>query len=604
MRRRVFGAGDLSVLILRNVDNWDPAMAGDLREIVSLCRPDEGLLLVMHMTDRSLFTPGFLTPWVDDPGKPTRWHLDLFDSVGLILDDRAEPVSVKGTMGSAPPDTLGHLLGVPDIEGKRVRRALLDRGWSLEHLLSVAILGSTPTAAVRLAVPHPESRFDAFAARVRPIQAVFAPGSQRPLEVGRVQRLFDWADTAAGLGCDETDDFREVIGRVGARRALAATLADLMNGADPEDGEADPAAHIARLLACGEIHHLTEAVHHLGFDLSGTGGGRDSPAPDLWRVVFHIQAATFLLDERLTLAPDIPDPAPVLEARDRLAHTLRHDGIRSASDTTARPVLVLAYAAALDLSARIAAAGSAPPFDPAFDLDRVRDPASGRSAEALVRSDIAITVRSLRGLDQGYGRALLEEKLRFDWSALPEDWKAGLRQSLGDEKWTLTDLFLAARDDTQVWGLIEKHAPAPATLALGLAGACVRALDAQAPTSEERLEALATVAGLLEDLRTAAPPPTGKPHPLALPPTHGSVGRVRFLLSLIQDPDNRARMVDMVRRARPLPHVPVEGIALGAIGPINQRLDHIAEIDLKTATESGNSKPQVADTDDETEAVV
>jgi len=150
--------------------------------------------------------------------------------------------------------------------------------------------------------------------------------------------------------------------------------------------------------------------------------------------------------------------------------------------------------------------------------------------------------------------------------------------------------------------VIEKHAPAPATLALGLAGACVRALDAQAPTSEERLEALATLADLLEDLRAAAPPASGKPHPLALPPTHGSAGGGRHLLSLIQDPDNRARIVGMVHRAQPLPHVPVEGIALGAIGPINQRLDHIAEIDLKTATEPGSYKLQVADADEETEA--
>jgi len=636
VRHRVFGASDVSVLVLRNVDTWTAAECRDLREIVGLRRPDEGLLIIMHMADRVMFTPGFLTPWrtagnevtvergTSGSGRATgdgvdtmtttngpQWHLESFHTASLILDDRTDhalfDVPAVGPSGTDWRNDLRRLFGVPVEKSEEFGDSVRTDDWSPFDLLPLAVIASTPSAAFRLCLPNPVSRFTAFEEAVAPFGAIFprATPPERELAV----RLFDQATGSDGAWVVKAERARELIGRAGARRRLIGTLRRLFDERPPETDEVSATVYLFRLLACGEVHHLARARALIGV------------ASRPWRALFHVRAAAQLLDERLTLTSEmvatdpvlatLSEPTPVTDARQSLIESLR-TSVLPTGPTSAdgghpdhRSVAVTVCAATVGMLARLASAGvplqSDPTFSPSLDLrhlrDRLANGAKPKSPEAAFLSDVTAFADAVAGLDHAYAATLLDEKLRFDWADLPTAWKNGMRSVTAGAKPTLTDLFLAAPDTASLRRLIEKHAAVPATLALGISAAAVGTPE-KPSASRSDTDLRVAVAHLVERIRAAAPAGPNDPvvPPLALPspasvggrdadatevPHHASTAGRLALREMIRDPDAQNLIVEMVRKSRPLRRVPIEGVVLGAEAPIDHHLWRIREIDLR-----------------------
>ncbi|WP_147164495.1 right-handed parallel beta-helix repeat-containing protein, partial [Pararhodospirillum oryzae] len=600
LRHRLFAANDLPLVCFRGIDAWSRPHIDDLRALPALARDDESLMVVVHMGDKTLFTPGFLGPWLDPPipGTPPAAPspLAFFDEVHLIVVDTPHAVALR--LGEAVPAAspgLAPLLKAADPPSiANLAATLRHPGWAEEKLLALAPLASTPAAPFRLTFPCAKQAARDRRTLLAPYHACFPSGSSaKPQELEPVLQAAERTPAVHRLSLD-SGAVAGLVGRVGQRRAVGAQLAALFQG---PSAEVERTRALATLLACGEMHHLREAramVDHLATAPDAPESARDFLP---WKVAFHLEAALFLRRDRRALGRGaFHEPPPLTEARAALSTAL-HTRACPRTDEATTTGLIRAYGAFLSLEAEEPANGgskageapSVPVWDPLAVSRGTAPPAVPGSAHDRFVTDLVQGVRKLLSLDGGYAGHLLRAKLGYDWHPLPPSWKAALTQVVIDERpasrATLSDLLLTARDDTERWALIANHASAPPVLALGLGAAAALGLNA-GPRDDTRLERLTTLALVLARVRDAAPPaPDHAAIPLALSrltsapaPPAAALDASAALLALLEDPAAQERLLALVRDARPLAHQEIEGLTLGALGPVNQCLADVREV--------------------------
>ncbi|WP_295426743.1 right-handed parallel beta-helix repeat-containing protein [uncultured Thiodictyon sp.] len=531
-----------------------------------------------------------------------------------------------------------------DADRETWANALAHPGWTPLDLLPVLVVGSTPAVQLiltRQAVKDWHQYGTDWLREERPYRALFdGPGHQGRCDDDAVREVFARAAPGPGILTERTSGrpptWDRLIGQSGRRVQVAAALRGWIGpGAT---------AYLARLTGSGELYNLLRCIESLtgeplgaplwrdldlercGFAPAGPDGrGAGRPAARGLELPLHLEAALYLLAERLawgaaaaaagvdladslglTLdlawqalgeALDAPPPAglwpgPRGEGVDEAG--LRADGARLycaylgglARLEQAHPGETAGRARLTDLLADLAAALEGGPAPATGAAPGVR---AGFLAECRIMAEV------LRTLERAPAAALLEQRLRQDWSRLPASVKDLLRTRCLDPGGRVLSALAAAPDEAAVLAIARRYAQRPDLVVVALAALALRhrrrALEPGAPpTPAPDLAAIGRqLIRLHRRLVPAAPDPAPVPPdplPPLIPPPGPEPADNPLAAALMADPGfidrlgavlavGEAARRSVRERVDAMGRIDLEGLALGPHLPATRIMDEI-----------------------------
>lgn len=436
-------------LVLVALCNVDVPSADDIRQLRTLldvCPSDQGILLITQMPGLSMLPSGYLDVWFREAKEEDA--LPNFEA--YIVHDAASaqivpPENETGIQSfSHAIEQLVPILGwhegtLPMAEVKRalegatdrtelrtalqgLAHTLTDRRWTVSDLLPTLIIGSTPMTHMLIGRENKEEFLyeTALRATLDPYYKVFPDNDPAGLRMddARVKVAQRRAQESDGLiVADRMGAEFLWIGRVGYRVKLAAALRELF-ATSPRPGDSEGAEHyLARLMACGELYNLNRLVVLLT-DAANEESQRLLP--------LHMEAALFLLRERLALAPKLAVIDVVATTWEMLLQAIRRESTCAAWYATR---LCAALLTAADHGVVMDAEESA--------LTAVIDNPFSTGAEdapltvwGKFLADVASMLRRLVAMERSTALLVLESKLQQEWFLLPERYKLALRNQV------------------------------------------------------------------------------------------------------------------------------------------------------------------------------
>jgi hypothetical protein len=211
------------------------------------------------------------------------------------------------------------------------------------------------------------------------------------------------------------------IGRVGYRVELATGLRQLFEAAGQTSNN-ESEIFLSRLIACGELHNVI-ASRSLLVEGAPLPSAANSERAQRALPVLHIEAARFLLEDRLTLAPRSVDVAGLLPAWRALVDSLMSDHPPTLSGSEA----VRSWAAILRVKERYKQSGlEIGDMTQEDELQRVVDDpfldplATTRGAWTAFLNEIREFLLMLANREPDTAEVLLRAKLAQDWHELPK----------------------------------------------------------------------------------------------------------------------------------------------------------------------------------------
>jgi len=531
-----WGRPDLALLVLRGQGALAAADLDWLRALPGLRRRGQGLLVLTQVGDLSSLPAAWLCQVLGEtaaPGAASPWDRALVaqDTVSAAIfpppvvvvhpdAPRESPAPDAGPPGGEREalDQLVEVLGFAGKDPVRWASTLAGRGWTPLDLLPVLVVGSTP--AVQLILIRETVDFRApsgtdWLREERPYRALFeGPGHQGQRADDAVREVFERDGLGTGILTERTAGQRHtwdrLIGQSGRRVQLEAALRTYLG---PE-----AAAYLARLTGSGELYNLLRCIESLtgkplgeplwrdldlercGFAPAGPDGrGAGRPAARGPELPLHLEAALYLLAERL--AWGAAAAATGADLADSLGATLdlawralgealdapppaglwpgpRGEGVDEAGLRADGARLYCAYLgglARLEQAHPGETAGRARLTDLAAALEG--GPAPDTGAAPGVRAGFLAECRimaELRTLERAPAAALLEQRLRQDWSRLPASVKDLLRTRCLDPGGRVLSALAAAPDETAVLAIADRYAQRPDLVVAALAALALR----------------------------------------------------------------------------------------------------------------------------------
>ena len=531
-----WGRPDLALLVLRGQGALDAADLDWVRALPGLRRRGQGLLVLTQVGDLSSLPAAWLCQVLGEaaaPGAASPWDRALVaqDTVSAAIfpppvvvvhpdAPRESPAPDAGPPGGEREalDQLVEVLGFAGKDPVRWASTLAGRGWTPLDLLPVLVVGSTP--AVQLILIRETVDFRApsgtdWLREERPYRALFeGPGHQGQRADDAVREVFERDGLGTGILTERTAGQRHtwdrLIGQSGRRVQLEAALRTYLG---PE-----AAAYLARLTGSGELYNLLRCIESLtgkplgeplwrdldlercGFAPAGPDGrGAGRPAARGPELPLHLEAALYLLAERL--AWGAAAAATGADLADSLGATLdlawralgealdapppaglwpgpRGEGVDEAGLRADGARLYCAYLgglARLEQAHPGETAGRARLTDLAAALEG--GPAPDTGAAPGVRAGFLAECRimaELRTLERAPAAALLEQRLRQDWSRLPASVKDLLRTRCLDPGGRVLSALAAAPDETAVLAIADRYAQRPDLVVAALAALALR----------------------------------------------------------------------------------------------------------------------------------
>ncbi|AUB83808.1 right-handed parallel beta-helix repeat-containing protein [Candidatus Thiodictyon syntrophicum] len=543
-------------------------------------------------------------------------------------------VEVLGYAGNKDPDGLANTLA--------------DTGWTPLNLLPVLVVGSTPAVQLiltRKAVAFWNQYGTDWLREERPYRALFeGPGHQGQRADDAVRQVFERDGLGTGILMERTRERRptwdRLIGQSGRRVQLAGALRTCLGSG--------AAAYLARLTGSGELYNLLRCVESLtgeplgealwrgldpercGFAPAGPDGrGAGRPAARGPELPLHLEAALYLLAERLawSAAAGADAGATGTDLADSLGATLdfawralgealdapppaglwpgpRGEGVDEAGLRADGARLYCAYLgglARLEEAHPGETAGRARLTDLLADLAAALEggPAPATAAAPGVRAgflaECRIMAALLRTLERAPAAALLEQRLRQDWSRLPASVKDLLRTRCLDPGGRVLSALAAAPDAAAVLAIADRYAQRPDLVAAALAALALRhrrraPAAGAAPTPVPDLAVIGRQLirlhrRLVPAASDSAPVPSD-PLPPLIPPPGPEPADNPLAADLIADPGfidrlgavlavGEAARRSVRERVDAMGRIDLEGLALGPHLPATRIMDEI-----------------------------
>ncbi|EGV30163.1 hypothetical protein ThidrDRAFT_2913 [Thiorhodococcus drewsii AZ1] len=516
-------------------------------------------------------------------------------------------------------------------EQERCAGSLADADWTALDLLPMLVLGSPPMAPMILIKKEVDSwklYGPAWQREIRPFVTLFhGPDDQVDPDRETSEKLVDYSERGRALTTQlikgDPPRWQQLIGFAGERVALAAALRNWM-GAGPATE-----AYLARLVGGGERYHLLRCLEAITGQPWGEIPGAEThePSPSLKErnsarsarpvatgaeLPLHLEAALYLRRERLALT-DAADTvlaetltAPLEQTWDALGEALEKplpDGLwkdAQARRADASRVLV-AYLAARSLGRvepqpaedpdRSALAQALEVFSPPPPwVDRILA-GDSPSLRQLFHEEIRRMANRLVLLKPADAREILDQRLRQDWSRLPDDVKTLIRTACLEAGRRLVRSFLEAPDASAVLGVAESFAQRPA---LVVATLCQLACWHQSDRGRTRAADLLPIGQFAVRLRRHYAE-WDRADPAPLPSLNRPAGMTpddtHLVAELIADTGFADRLIAVLepglerrRRSRKtiqaMGSIQLEGLAIGVSLPANQALNQLDPVTL------------------------
>lgn len=592
---------NVAIVVLRNADVVTPAQAADLRLLMELCPPRRSILVVTHMTGLSMLVSGYLDVWFAVADTESGESFVVHDPVSARVsqDQKTHEAAAPSTETRRKANRrLQEFLGWPaDRAVEEFANELIEDGWGLNELLPMLVLGSTPQVHmnVRRLLQTDASRWDKqFLEEVRPYAEVMLRHSKPDMmdnfnskgisDVG-VERAEQCIGRSRALRRGTSaSKYWFWVGRVGYRRELALVMRDLF---DTGNTCCTCNQYLAEMMACGELHHLAAARRDLvGGETSSGSIGRAQ------RAVLHVEAALFLLQDRLATWNESIQPADA--AWQGFREYLRANALVDILDGTSTGrlcTMVIAASKALNEPGSQEAVWFGKSLE---DFGAPPDEVSGLWGRFV--DDVRSFLLTLANRDPKTADDLIDAKLKQDWYYLPEQpFKAQLREVVKDMPRRCLEGLEQAKTPEELMERLIRLREQPGLVTYGvsmLAEAEARGrLRRGEVTRAEYLNSLTKVADAVlpwREFRAPNEPDIVLPNwrPVTDVPALGHASMLiadpklqgRLTEALRQGREARARMADLAREATRQ----IEGIALEVHGQLGaaeneaKRLDAVA----------------------------
>jgi len=617
-----------ALVVVRNVDVLNTAQRAELERLLKVCPRGQSAVLLTQMPGLSMLVGGFVDVWAralrgegEWKGQPGFEAVVIHDPASLHVEPRPAAAAVRSEPSKAQPgqpqalQTLGTLLGWPSpapTDGSAVDKAgqsavwtqwanqLLVAGFRHEALLPWLVLGSTPQIHLSLASPN-----DRDGVSLQQMLGASWPVltqddiSDRQIGAGQVGEVDECARRGTGLLRINRDKARKRlwVGRGGYRRLLAAALRDY--SADVyQQGDADIDARLATLAAAAEVAHLQAALEHwvpLMTDPTQAG------SHDSWRSqrpLLHLEAARYLAEERLAIAPSLAGVAGPAVAWQKVCKALIQAG---PAQLTAEQAL-RAGAAVLDAAQAYREKGSALGIDAAEAQLRqvIKNPFEALAPNAsgvwaLLLGHVQARLLLLSGRAPASAARLLEDSLTQDWFVLPTWCKQAMRKTLLSLPAINVHRLCESASEQDFWRELTRLREHPGLVVGSVVGLAMLEMRHRLPPWGARLETTGEVPATLAALGDAvlalhndlaAAVPDVPPLALKADPRGAAAQAATALLTR---PEGLARLRKLLReglesgerlaQAAAKVENAIEGLTLGVHGPLNQVLTMAENVD-------------------------
>lgn len=341
MKRRVFGRGDISLIVLRNMQEWMTDDIDALREVVESRPKSKSLIILVEVpsiiqVDRAVLRPLFT-------GKSP-----IADAVTTYVVRGKEPVAL--TIGNlAPNDQIGTILGVstePRDESKleEVTSGIQSKSFSNSDVIPMLVLGSSRfhamsltrhvSGSIAIADGNLSEWLDRYGGVYSGSSDFKSVWSKEPVFLNN---LIDFCSAATSVIVTNRqngrDHMHEIIGLAQKREDMATLLRGVIGrGLNEADADVAVRDYVDAMLACGmafsfdnivkelseprpnpvRIHALLRSVHSLTGDRESIGALQSSEVDQRNRLIVEARERAISSIDTIQIS-DLGDEADRLQ---------------------------------------------------------------------------------------------------------------------------------------------------------------------------------------------------------------------------------------------------------------------------------------------------
>lgn len=482
-----FNYDQIVIIGIKNVDVWREQDLQCLGDIAADCYSGQRILLLLHMTDRSMIPSALLHALYykyTDSQCVTHWQKKLNFDNAAIVDFNDTPSLIN--LVAEPCNNKHYLSILGGDESNDLFYTLIHQNWSFFDVLPAVVLGSTSSAQMSFQY----TRTQAFEQYKKELSALLTPyyqlysGHNNSPEINgiTVDNVFESAKQAQGiLAVVERRDMEsldKLVGRCGYRRHLAVSLLSAVG--EDQSNLAQCNFYLYKLLACGELSHLkmvSRCVHEFRI--------KPKLKENFFSLLsFHVEAIRILTTERQSFECAINFDAEFRRIQESLMQNwlevnkaLSQDffSVKQLPESEWHGVVQLycAFLGALQAFNDLYPVEETSQLSVSSLMEHLRtliinpgaeadEHAQSTSIQKVFINRVCHVIQKLRYVDSDYAVDLLEQKFSQDWYLVPEVFKKLIKNEVfANGCMDLCSHLLAAENKDMVKMIVKNHRHRP-----------------------------------------------------------------------------------------------------------------------------------------------
>ncbi len=588
------GRVDIATLFIKYTEYLSEHDRSRLLMTADLCPHNQGLIVVVHMGGLSNLVSGYLDIWltpddhkacgaisdmvlVHDPAssviQPCSGINKGGDQEALTNKQQIDQDDMEHSLSE-----LSTLLGwADDASLAKCYYSLLDENWIIDDILPALVLGSTPSMQMTVG----KRNVKAFSQYGRELLVELEPYSRLStggneefnLDSAEVGEFWNAMEAGRGLALLTTTTKKQRRLRLSGRSGYRLQLVRALRSVDVQQSE-EIERYIPKLLACGEFYHLQRLIDSL---TNTTAANHQQGMLALMPV--HMEAALFLLNERLSFGGE--EPPELTGLWETLGEQITTESVQEL-DATVASRLYIAYLSGLEargLSIRDSDDWVAHIIDMIQNFPGLEHRENNTLVQ-LVDMQLGRLGLLLTLSPATEGRQILAEQFGQDWHLAPTAMVEALNRVNSESECLIMAEFTRAKGELELLQLISAFRGRPWIVAASLSWLAIRYISRYQYHGELEESAIDSARINVARFLNSARDNFGTATAVTFAFTYSEdqslvIGKSSF--HLLSDTEGIERVMRLL--GEPLPpvlpqssRIELEGVALGAHGPVNRLL--------------------------------